>query len=142
MADFVERAREEYLRLQAEERALAAQEEGVRRRRAALQSRLTSIENAVVLYQELTGQTTVMPEPDVGASNGLRMGTIVDMAAQVIERSGGRAKMTKIVEELERAGKLKPSEPGDRNNYATVYGTLRRSRRLHKADKGEWELAQ
>ena len=141
--EFLQRADAELSELINVDLALAAQEDGVRRKRAELGERIERIRASVRTYHELMGiEQQAVPSSELFGGE-IPQGTIADMAAKLIETRGGPMKVADIVTELEKLGKLKPGGGGDsgRGNYGTVFGTLDRSRRFVKTGAGEFGIA-
>ena len=67
--------------------------------------------------------------------------TIGDGAEALMRASGGRAKMTDLIADLIRAGKMKRGRA--RANYGTLGSTLaRHPNRFVKVGPGEWSLTE
>ena len=140
---FIERAEAELERLLGEDRALAAQEDGVRRKRAELGGRIELLRSSVATYRDLMDiKDETLPSSRLFEEE-VPQGTIAEMAAALIERHGGPMKVSDIVQELETRGKLKRGPGGNaaRGNYGTVFGTLARHRGFLKTGTGEFGLA-
>lgn len=139
--DFIHRAEAELGAATREENALAAQEEGVRRKRADLQQRMTELRDSIRVYRELMELGAEAKSPSVGMFDNIPLGSITDMAYAIIERQGAPMKVADIARTLVGAGKLKPNGTGKSSNYATVFGILRRDRRFAKMGEGTFGLA-
>ena len=140
--DFIQLVEAELYKLLEEDRALQAQEQGVRRKRAELGEEIQRLRGAASTYRELMG-VAEEAKPSVGLFDDLPVdGTIADMA-EVLFRGRGAMKVAEIVGILEEVGKLKRPDIGEsvRGNYGTVYGTLTRDKhRFVKKEQGVFDL--
>ena len=139
--EFLRRSRASLKELTEQAKALLAQEEGVRRRREAVEDEARRLTNAISVYREVMGVRSEAVPARALFDDVLTAGSIAEMAGEVIERMGGRAKIADIVDILTRSGKLRPEEsPTSRSRYATVYSILNRNPRFHRIGEGEFAL--
>lgn len=140
--DFLERAESELRRIVAEDKALMAQEEGVRRKRAEFAEQIRRLRDSVTTYRDLMG-IAEDPKPNNSLfAPPVQIGTIAEMAARYASERGGTVKIADVTKWLEHVGKLTHGGGGEsaRGNYGTVYGTLSRDRRFKKVGEGEFAL--
>ena len=94
--DFIQLVEAELYKLLEEDRALQAQEQGVRRKRAELGEEIQRLRGAASTYRELMG-VAEEAKPSVGLFDDLPVdGTIADMA-EVLFRGRGAMKVAEIV---------------------------------------------
>lgn len=139
--DFVDEVERRLADLRREEVALAAQEEGVRRKRGEIRQRMNELEATIRVYREVMNQPAPPVTPTVGLFENVPMGTIGNMAFEIMQRVGQPMKVADVARALVAAGKLQSEAEGDRGNYGTVYGTLLRDRRFTKVGTGAFGLA-
>ena|ERR1035437_9681735 len=115
--------------------ALAAQEEGVRRKRAELQQEIAKLQTFVDIYRSLTGEPIPMPGPTTQASPAE---SISNLTFRFLSERGGGAPIADIIAWLVSIGKL----PAERthNNYSVVYATLMRDKRFDRPKPGLFRL--
>lgn len=139
--DFIARATARVRELEKDDAALAAQEEGVRRKRLALQEEIRIAQGAIDLYGEVMNVGTkpeATPQPLFDVP---QPGTIADMTYAILVNSQKPMTVHEIARRLTQAGKLSEEGPGDaRTNYATVFGTLRRDRRFYRPAPGRFAI--
>jgi hypothetical protein len=106
--------------------------------RQRYREQLTMFEQALAIYaQVMELPTTTLDTPLLTTLHG----TIADMCAQIIAAHGRPATVRELVTLLANAGKFK-NAANYRTNYGTVFGTLQRDERFHKApNKGVFDLA-
>ena len=133
--DFLEVAEAKLKEFVDLEKSLAAQEDGVRRRRAGIREDIELLTSSINVYRNLMG----LPRMPVELTDDLQLGSIAAMAVDLIQRNRRPMKVVDIVEALETAGKLE-KRPG-RQNYSSVYSILFRDKRFAKTEQGEFGLA-
>ena len=136
--EFIERAEAQLRTLRDDDKALEAQEQGVQRKREELAVQIAGLRGSVATYRELMD---LVPEetPAVGLfDEEVPQGTIAEMAATLIERHGGPMKVVEITRQLERVGKFQHGggDNSARDNYGTVYGTLKRHKLFELTSAG------
>lgn len=140
--EFITQVERKLGELRRDDHALAAQEEGVRRRRAELRSQMNELQASIRVYREFMGMPVELaPRATTGLFDDIPMGTIADMSYAVVAKNGGPMKVADITRALEELGKLKPDSDGARGNYGSVYGTLKRDRRFRRAGTGSFGIA-
>jgi hypothetical protein len=139
--DFITQVQRRVAEIGREDAQLAAQEDGVRRKRADLREQMGELQASLRVYREFMG-VPADPQPPVGVGlfDDVPMGTIADMAMAVISKRGEPMKVAEITRALESLGKMKPEDEGGRGNYGSVYGTLKRDRRFRLLDAGRFGL--
>ncbi len=137
--DFEDRAERQLRDLEREEAALAAQEEGVRRKRDELQQKINKLELSLDVYREVMERQNGGAEPEsTFFGPEIRDGTIAEMAEAVIRREGGVARVSDVVHVLLDRGKLTRN---GRRGYSTVYSILFRDPRFKRVAQGTFALA-
>lgn len=139
--DFIALAERQLADYVREDGALAAQEEGVRRKRSEIQQRIDDIRSSIRVYRDLMGIGAEQPPQPVGLFDDIPMGTIADMAAVILKKQGQPMKVAEVARVLEATGKLKAGKTSAHQNYGTVYGTLQRDRRFERLAQGRFGLA-
>lgn len=136
--DFLTLVKRRLTDLQRQDSDLAAQEEGVRRKRAVVQNEINKLQFSAETYRHLMGiADEATPEqglfgPDEAA------GSVAEMAADIMYRNGGQAALLEIRDELARLGKVRPGQRG----YGTVYASLSRGNRFVKVGPGVYGLTK
>jgi len=133
--DVIAKVSERLESLSRDDAALAAQEEGVQRRRAELQKEIADLESFVKLYRSLTGESVPLPDPRTPISP---KESISNLAFRFLSDRGGGVPIADIIGWLVEIGKL----PADRthNNYSVVYATLMRDKRFERPEAGVFRL--
>lgn len=143
---FIERASSEILTLERRDATLADSEDQIRRERAEIKTRLLDLARLVAVYRDFMGLSAkaglkpspMFPEMASSSANGsTATRTMADIAEDFMREHGGRAKMTDLLAEMRRVGRLH----GKDNDYGSLFGTLKRNeKRFRKAGPGEFEL--
>jgi inorganic triphosphatase YgiF len=139
---FLVRAREKIESLTREVMLLEAQEEGVRRRKIALQQAITDWERSVSIYSEAMQITPDDAPGQLDAALDVPQGSLAQLSELFLEQRGGPGKITDVVRWLVSIGRLsgEPTKAGQ--NYGQVYTTLlRHPERFVKVGRGEFRLA-
>lgn len=140
--DFIVQVERKLTELRRDDTQLAAQEEGVRRKRNDLRGQMAELQASLRVYRDFMGvPAEPSPATSIGLFDDVPMGTIADMASGVIRKRGEPMKVADITRALESLGKLKPEDEGGRGNYGSVYGTLKRDRRFRLLEAGKFGLA-
>jgi hypothetical protein len=135
---FLVKAQERLVTLAKEQAQLAAQEEGVRKRRLEKQAEFATVKQSIALYHELMDtQTEVSPSPGQLAVPLQPSATVADLVFAWVSDHGGRGRVKAILQGLVQAGKFNDDSNG---NYSTVYTALMRDPRFEKVDRGEFGL--
>jgi hypothetical protein len=121
--------------------ALAAQEEGVRRRRTEIQQEVAKLQAFVEVYRSLTGVDASPAAPP--SAPAVRVGvkpteSISNLAFGFLSERSGATKIAEIIAWLVSIGKL--SAERTHNNYSVVYATLMRDKRFTRPKAGEFAL--
>lgn len=134
--DVIAKVNDKLESLNRDDAALAAQEEGVRRKRAELQQEIAKLQAFVEVYRSLTGE----PAPTLGpATQASPAQSISNLVFRFLSDRGGSAPIADIIAWLVEVGKL----PAERthNNYSVVYATLMRDKRFDRPKPGLFRLA-
>ena len=135
---FVVKAQERLVTLAKEQAQLAAQEEGVRKRRLEKQAEFATVKQSIALYQELMGtQTEASTSPGQMAVPLQPSATVADLVFAWLSDHGGRGRVKDILQGLVQAGKFDDDSNG---KYSIVYTALMRDPRFEKVDRGEFWL--
>jgi hypothetical protein len=138
---FIARATATIDKLMDEERALAAQEEGVRRRRLALQQLVADWQRSIALYSDAMGLSGDATPGQVSAALDAPEGSVVELAERYLREHGGTAKIKDVVRWLVAVGKLSSEAEKSGQNYGAVYtAVLRHPERFKRIGRGEFEL--
>ncbi len=126
--------------LRRSDAALRAQEEGVRRRREELAGQIEVLESSLRVYRDVME----LPEeasPERTLFGEVALGTVADMAYEILSRHEGPMKVADLTKILEGLGKFAGTAENVRT-YATVYGSLSRDSRFTRTDQGEFDLSE
>lgn len=138
--EFITLAERQLADLGREDAALAAQEDGVRRKREVIQERIDALAQSVKVYRLIMGIGIEPTPPARGMFDDIPMGSVSDMAFALIRRNEAPMKVSDIAKALQQAGKLK-ANADTRSNYSNVYGVLRRDRRFTRPAQGTFGVA-
>jgi len=138
---FLTKARDRLATLSRDDTLLAAQEEGVRRKRAELQQAMADLRRSTDVYLELMGigETTAPGQIAVVFDGADGQGTLSDLAFKALQAHGGRGRIVDIVGWLQEMGRL-PKDPAKaQTQYSSVYTALLRDQeRVMRAGRGEF----
>jgi hypothetical protein len=137
--DFLEMVQERLDSLKRDDALLAAQEEGVRRKRAELGQAMEKLKVAAEAYRYLMVRQTE-PAPGQLAVVSQPSQTLADLIAEHMAEHDGRAKVITLVHRLVEVGRLPSRSDKYGSNYGTVYTALLRDERFEKVGRGEWTL--
>ena len=141
--DVLDRAKDKLDALTKAEADLAAQEEGVRRRREAIRQEIAKLEAFVEVYVEISGltsETSAVREVERVAARAKVPESISNLVFRFLSEQGGAAPIADIIAHLVEVGKLPPERT--HNNYSVVYATLMRDKRFARPKPGLFELVQ
>ena len=138
---FMGRAREKVESLTREVGLLAAQEEGVRRRKLELTQALAEWERAIALYAEAMELTPPDAPGQITAALDTPEGSLSQLAEGYLAERGTPAKINDLVKWLVSVGRLSGDPAKAGQNYGQVYTTLlRHPDRFRKVGRGEFNL--
>ena len=131
-SDPARQIRDQIQQLQGEDARLAASLRDTRTARHRISAQIRSLEANLKLLEQLAG-----PAADRNLAE-IQGGTIADAASTVLGRLGGASPLTRLVAELQEAGKLLRS-PGA---YPTLMKALTRDPRFERVpdQRGWWRL--
>ena len=139
-SEFLARVDRDLATLVARDKALAAQEEAVRQTRVELRARIAKLRRLrgeYEAYMEIDLSTTMYDALQVPGELAYGpMGTVADLAYRAIVQHGGQMRVTAVLAELIRMGKLN----GSHADYATVYRALSRDPRVKRVAPAEFRL--
>jgi hypothetical protein len=141
LANFETETIEAIRRLKAQDQGLSAEEGSIRQQRAEIARLINDNETALRIFRERMGVSVArLPDDAPRLLGDIQIGTVADMAYQYLERQGGAASVTEIVDFLVDRGKYK--KDGNRHGYyGTVFKTLRDDPRfLKEAGRGRFLL--
>jgi hypothetical protein len=144
---FVQKALAKIASLEREEALLAAQQEGVQRRRNELQEQIVEWDRAKKLYVEAMGADAPAADPPAAEGKGPAVDaanrSIGDLTYEYISASpNGSAKITDVAAWLTGIGKLHSDLKNTNRPYGAVYtAILRNPKRFVKVGRGEYRIA-
>jgi hypothetical protein len=137
-ADLVAKIQQNLRDLRAQEDQLTATMEGLARKRDELREQIEDHARTLKVIRQISGV-----EPEAQSQPALftdvPLGTIAEMAENIILNAGGKVRVGDLVRILTDTGKLKSSR--GRGNYATVYSILTRDKRFRKAGEGTFTVS-
>jgi hypothetical protein len=139
--DVLGRAKDKLDTLTKAEADLAAQEEGVRRRREAIRQEIAKLEAFIDVYIEISGLSSVasaVREVEKIAARPKVPESISNLVFGFLSEQGGAAPIADIIAHLVDVGKLPPDRT--HNNYSVVYATLMRDKRFARPRPGIFVL--
>jgi hypothetical protein len=137
---FLARAKDKVESLTREVGLLAAQEEGVRRRKQELQQALAEWERAIAIYAEAMELAPPDSPGQITAALDTPEGTLSQLAEGYLAERGP-AKINDLVAWLVSVGRLSGDPIKSGQNYGQVYTTLlRHPDRFRKVGRGEFSL--
>ena len=138
--EFLARVADELADLIAREERLAAEEESCRQQRVEFRARITKLRRLRDEYRDYLGIHLSPAMDDALLVPGELaygpMGTVADLAYRAIVRHGGQMRITDVLTELTRLGRLN----GSHSDYGTVYRALSRDARLERVAPGVFRL--
>jgi hypothetical protein len=137
---FLLRARARMESLARDEALLAAQEEGVKRRRIEVQQAIADLGRSIDLYQDLMGINEASSPGQIPAVFETVRGPLSTLIFDVLRARDGRGKVSDIVLWLQELGRF-PTDPDHAAaQYSSVYTALLRDPRMEKVGRGEFRI--
>lgn len=141
MDSFLDRVTAEMTEVARAEAALAAQEDGIRRRRAELSERLNALATSAAMYREVMGiDKPEAPSRPLFEEGALPKGSVSEMAYAAIQKHGSPMQVADVTKALIAAQKFDGNDY--RQHYATTYGILTKDKKFVKVAPGQFEIRE